>query len=102
MRKDALTVDRVEFLNPVVGQPGGGGGSQHLKLRDSIKTDVYEHAQIVGQEDATIDFDEGITITPFNMKEELEEGHFTAEGMYILDKDQVRETTISHFPSFVR
>ena len=42
-----------------------------------------------GQEDDTIDFDEGIRITPFNMKEELQEGHFDSDGMYIFDKNKV-------------
>ena len=28
-------------------------------------------------------------ITPFNMKEEMEEGHFDKNGMYIFDKDKV-------------
>ena len=46
---------------------------------------------IVGQEDETIDFDQGTKITPFNMKEELEEGHFDKDGMYIFDKT-VRES----------
>ncbi len=43
----------------------------------------------LGQEDATIDYDEGIQITPFNMKDELEEGHFDSEGMYIFKKEKV-------------
>lgn len=42
-----------------------------------------------GQEDTTIDSYEGIKITPFNMKEELEEGHFDKDGMYIFDKTKV-------------
>ena len=36
-----------------------------------------------------MDFDGEIQITPFNMKEELEEGHFDKQGMYIYDKTQV-------------
>lgn len=35
-----------------------------------------------------MDFDGEIQITPFNMKEELEEGHFDKQGMYIYDKKQ--------------
>ena len=40
-----------------------------------------------GQEDATIDYDEGIKITPFNMKEELQTGHFDKQGTFIFDKE---------------
>lgn len=36
---------------------------------------------------ATIDCDEGVPITPFNLKEEMEEGHFDAEGNYFIKKD---------------
>lgn len=44
-----------------------------------------------GQEDPTIDSYEGIKVTPFNMKEELEEGHFDKDGMYIFDKTKVEK-----------
>lgn len=40
-----------------------------------------------GQEEATIDYDEGIKITPFNMKEELQTGHFDKQGTFIFDKE---------------
>jgi len=36
-----------------------------------------------------VDIDDGIKITPFNMKEEMEEGHFDKDGMYIFTKDKV-------------
>ena len=36
---------------------------------------------------------DGITFTPFNMKEELEEGHFDSEGMYIFKKEQIHRWT---------
>ena len=45
--------------------------------------------EISGQEDDTIDYDEGIKITPFNMKDELEEGHFDKEGTYIFKKEVI-------------
>lgn len=41
-----------------------------------------------GQEDGTVDFDGEIKITPFNMKEELEEGYFDKEGTYIFQKEE--------------
>lgn len=41
-----------------------------------------------GQEGATIDFDEGVSITPFNLEEEMQEGHFDSEGNYFIKKEQ--------------
>lgn len=40
-----------------------------------------------GEEDATLEEDDGIKITPFNMKEEMEEGHFDTEGYYHWSKE---------------
>ena len=40
-----------------------------------------------GQEEGDVGIEEGITITPFNMKEELEEGHFDKDGTYIFAKE---------------
>jgi len=30
--------------------------------------------EIEGQEDSTVDYDDGIKVTPFNLKEEMEDG----------------------------
>lgn len=59
---------------------------------DGVKDDekyVLREEDLEGQEEATIDFDEGIKITPFNLKEEMEEGHFDAEGNYFEKKEEV-------------
>lgn len=59
---------------------------------DGVKDDekyVLREEDLEGQEDATIEFDEGIKITPFNLKEEMEEGHFDAEGNYFEKKEEV-------------
>ncbi|XP_055957698.1 CD2 antigen cytoplasmic tail-binding protein 2 [Patella vulgata] len=57
------------------------------------KYDVLKEDDIEGQEEATIDFDEGVQITPFNMREEMEEGHFDKNGTYIFDKkDQIQDS----------
>ena len=48
---------------------------------------ILQDEDIEGQEDETIRFDGDIRVTPFNLKEEMEEGHFDAEGNYIADKD---------------
>ena len=36
-----------------------------------------------------MDIEEGIRFTPFNMRDELEEGHFDADGMYIFKRTKV-------------
>jgi len=42
----------------------------------------------IGQEEGVVGQDGEIRITPFNMQEELEEGHFDTEGMYHWNKDK--------------
>lgn len=37
---------------------------------------------IEGQEESTVNFDDGIKVTPFNLKEEMEEGFFDSHGNY--------------------
>ena len=60
--------------------------------KDDENTDekyVLQEEDLEGQEEATIDYDEGIKITPFNLKEEMETGHFDAEGNYFEKKEEV-------------
>jgi len=42
----------------------------------------------LGQEEGVVGQDGEIRITPFNMQEELEEGHFDKEGMYHWKKEK--------------
>ncbi|VDQ10801.1 unnamed protein product [Trichobilharzia regenti] len=43
---------------------------------------------VVGQEASTLEYDDEVKITPFNMKEELEEdGHFDSAGTFIFKKE---------------
>lgn len=42
----------------------------------------------IGQEDGVVGQDGEIRITPFNMQEELEEGHFDKQGMYHWKKEK--------------
>lgn len=52
-----------------------------------------------GQEDQTEAFDGEVKITPFNMEEEMEEGHFDKEGTYIFgkrDKDEVKDNWLDN------
>ncbi|XP_039620964.1 CD2 antigen cytoplasmic tail-binding protein 2 [Polypterus senegalus] len=69
----------------------GEGGS------DGSKYNILATEDIEGQESATIDFDEGVRITPFNLQEEMEEGHFDSEGNYFLNKEeQIRDNWLDN------
>uniref|UniRef100_A0A3P8RKH2 CD2 antigen cytoplasmic tail-binding protein 2 n=1 Tax=Amphiprion percula TaxID=161767 RepID=A0A3P8RKH2_AMPPE len=54
----------------------------------SSKYDILASDDVDGQEGATIDYDEGVSITPFNLEEEMQEGHFDSEGNYFIKKEQ--------------
>merc|ERR1712012_556850 len=63
---------------------GGDGGNKHSIDSDEeeeVKKDKYE-----GQEDETIVKDGEVKITPFNLKEEREDGDFSADGAFIWKK----------------
>ena len=51
------------------------------------KYDVMTEEDFEGAEERTVDFDDGEKITPFNMKDEMEEGHFDKQGNYFFNKD---------------
>ncbi|XP_008293558.1 CD2 antigen cytoplasmic tail-binding protein 2 [Stegastes partitus] len=55
---------------------------------NSSKYDILASDDVEGQEDATINYDEGVSITPFNLDEEMQEGHFDSEGNYFIKKEQ--------------
>ncbi|KAL5016861.1 hypothetical protein ScPMuIL_006450 [Solemya velum] len=87
----------VDNLTDTLGGGEGGSSANRFKGKHSLDSDEEDNAQdyeilnendIEGQEDGDVDFVEGIQITPFNMKEELEEGHFDKDGMYIHDKSK--------------
>lgn len=51
---------------------------------------------VVGQEGATIDCDEGVPITPFNLDDEMEEGYFDSEGNYFVKKEEIRDNWLDN------
>lgn len=62
-----------------------------FKEKHSLDSDEEDNEQISGkmvdediegQEESTVDFDDGIKVTPFNLKEEMEEGFFDSHGNY--------------------
>ena len=61
------------------------------------KYNIMKNDEIEGAEKATVDFDGDIKITPFNMDEELETGHFDKEGTYIFKKDdEIRDNWLDN------
>ncbi|CAK6961129.1 CD2 antigen cytoplasmic tail-binding protein 2 [Scomber scombrus] len=56
--------------------------------KQTSKYDILASDDVEGQEGATIDFDEGVSITPFNLDEEMQEGHFDSEGNYFVKKEE--------------
>ncbi|XP_070572312.1 CD2 antigen cytoplasmic tail-binding protein 2-like [Ptychodera flava] len=78
----------------------GDGNDNRFKSKHSLDSDEeddgkdarhYELTEddIEGQEEGTVDYEEGIRIIPFNLKEEMEEGHFDAEGNYFENKEDL-------------
>ncbi|KPP61919.1 CD2 antigen cytoplasmic tail-binding protein 2-like [Scleropages formosus] len=61
------------------------------------KYEILANDDVEGQEEATIDCDEGVPITPFNLKEEMQEGHFDSEGNYFVKKeDKIRDNWLDN------
>ncbi|KAM8961368.1 CD2 antigen cytoplasmic tail-binding protein 2 isoform 2-T2 [Pelodytes ibericus] len=59
---------------------------------DSAKYNMLAPEDVEGQESATLESEGGVRITPFNLDEEMEEGHFDSEGNYFLKKEeQIRD-----------
>ncbi|XP_040296864.1 CD2 antigen cytoplasmic tail-binding protein 2 [Bufo bufo] len=59
---------------------------------ESSKYNMLAPEDVEGQENATLESEGGVQITPFNLNEEMEEGYFDSEGNYFLRKeDQIRD-----------
>lgn len=52
------------------------------------KYDILQPDQIEGEEDGDLRQEDEICITPFNMNDEKEEGHFDKQGMFIFNKEE--------------
>ncbi|KAL4707839.1 hypothetical protein ACJJTC_001785 [Scirpophaga incertulas] len=76
----------------VVGKKEGKKHSLDSDEEDSgaeeEKKNVLNADEIEGEEDGDAGIEGEITITPFNMKEELEEGHFDTQGHYHWKKEK--------------
>jgi hypothetical protein len=113
---------KVDELMKLVGDGGQGGASTSAATAstsrqmqgqsaesgmhsiDSDEEEEYERSKRVermadddydGVEDSTIERDGQIQITPFNLKDEEEEGHFAKDGNFIWNKKKDDEATDS-------
>ena len=75
-------------------QGGGADGKKHSLDSDEeiddndADRDKLDDDDIEGQEDITIEKEGEIKITPFNLKEEQEEGHFAKDGNFVWKKEK--------------
>lgn len=57
-------------------------------VRENDPQERLNEDDIEGQEDDTVEQDDGVKITPFNLKEEQEEGHFSKDGAFVWKKEK--------------
>uniref|UniRef100_A0A8D0DFG0 CD2 antigen cytoplasmic tail-binding protein 2 n=1 Tax=Salvator merianae TaxID=96440 RepID=A0A8D0DFG0_SALMN len=95
--EEELSLPKKKLMEPAVGGPGSRFKDKHSLDSDEedddddegqgSKYDILASDDVEGQESATIDYEDGVRITPFNLQEEMEEGHFDSEGNYFLKKE---------------
>ncbi|ETN76561.1 hypothetical protein NECAME_11595 [Necator americanus] len=77
-------------------RPDQQENEEEVKKKHTLDSDEEEEddhkkldmRKVEGQEDSTLDFDGSTKITAFNMKEDLEDGHFDETGNFIFDKKE--------------
>nr|XP_005888877.1 PREDICTED: CD2 antigen cytoplasmic tail-binding protein 2 [Bos mutus]XP_014338132.1 PREDICTED: CD2 antigen cytoplasmic tail-binding protein 2 [Bos mutus] len=106
--EDEISVPKKKLVDPVagVGGPGSRFKGKHSLDSDeeeeeeeegSSKYDILASEDVEGQEAATLPSEGGVRITPFNLQEEMEEGHFDADGNYFLNRDaQIRDSWLDN------
>ncbi|XP_007988171.1 CD2 antigen cytoplasmic tail-binding protein 2 [Chlorocebus sabaeus] len=105
--EDEISVPKKKLVDPVAGSGGPGSrfkGKHSLDSDEeddddggSSKYDILASEDVEGQEAATLPSEGGVRITPFNLQEEMEEGHFDADGNYFLNRDaQIRDSWLDN------
>ncbi|PNI12238.1 CD2BP2 isoform 3 [Pan troglodytes] len=106
--EDEIIVPKKKLVDPVAGSGGPGSrfkGKHSLDSDEedddddggSSKYDILASEDVEGQEAATLPSEGGVRITPFNLQEEMEEGHFDADGNYFLNRDaQIRDSWLDN------
>nr|XP_058892230.1 CD2 antigen cytoplasmic tail-binding protein 2 isoform X1 [Kogia breviceps]XP_058892231.1 CD2 antigen cytoplasmic tail-binding protein 2 isoform X1 [Kogia breviceps]XP_058892233.1 CD2 antigen cytoplasmic tail-binding protein 2 isoform X1 [Kogia breviceps]XP_058892234.1 CD2 antigen cytoplasmic tail-binding protein 2 isoform X1 [Kogia breviceps]XP_058892235.1 CD2 antigen cytoplasmic tail-binding protein 2 isoform X1 [Kogia breviceps] len=104
--EDEISVPKKKLVDPVAGAGGPGSrfkGKHSLDSDEedddegSSKYDILASEDVEGQEAATLPSEGGVRITPFNLQEEMEEGHFDADGNYFLNREaQIRDSWLDN------
>ncbi|XP_076997370.1 CD2 antigen cytoplasmic tail-binding protein 2 isoform X2 [Tamandua tetradactyla] len=103
--EDEMIAPKKKMVDPVAGGPGSRFKGKHSLDSDeedddeegSRKYDILASEDVEGQEAATLPSEGGVRITPFNLQEEMEEGHFDADGNYFLNRDaQIRDSWLDN------
>lgn len=105
--EDETSAPKKKLVDPVAGAGGPGSrfkGKHSLDSDEedeeeegSSKYDILASEDVEGQEAATLPSEGGVRITPFNLQEEMEEGHFDADGNYFLNEDaQIRDSWLDN------
>ena len=66
-------------------------GGEQEKISSGTEFTILFIVFFAGQEGDTLQFDGETKITPFNMNEEMEEGYFDGNGMYIWNKEDAAQ-----------
>ncbi|XP_053681254.1 CD2 antigen cytoplasmic tail-binding protein 2 homolog [Anopheles nili] len=94
-RKACYVVEEDNYLDDLVRDKQNNQPSTSKHTLDSDEEDdsgddapynVLDDEKIVGEEDGIARTDGEMKFTPFNMKEEMEEGHFDVDGHYLWKK----------------
>ncbi|TEA38810.1 hypothetical protein DBR06_SOUSAS610181 [Sousa chinensis] len=104
--EDEISPPKKKLVDPVAGAGGPGSrfkGKHSLDSDEedddegSSKYDILASEDVEGQEAATLPSEGGVRITPFNLQEEMEEGHFDADGNYFLNREaQIRDSWLDN------
>nr|XP_004671133.1 CD2 antigen cytoplasmic tail-binding protein 2 [Jaculus jaculus]XP_044987500.1 CD2 antigen cytoplasmic tail-binding protein 2 [Jaculus jaculus]XP_044987502.1 CD2 antigen cytoplasmic tail-binding protein 2 [Jaculus jaculus] len=104
--EDEIIVPKKKLVDPLAGAGGPGSrfkGKHSLDSDEeddddgSRKYDILASEDVEGQEAATLPSEGGVRITPFNLQEEMEEGHFDADGNYFLNQDsKIRDSWLDN------
>lgn len=93
-KRNIEVVSGDDFLESVKKQKVQEHISKHTLESDEEDSDaddrynVLDENDIQGEEDGVPGMDGEVKLTPFNMKEEMEEGHFDGDGHYHWNKDK--------------
>ncbi|KAI3416154.1 hypothetical protein GPALN_005703 [Globodera pallida] len=93
---------RIETEDEVVDDDNDGEETAETSMKLTTKkhtldsdeedeTDTHQRLdmdKVEGQEESTLEYEGQVKIMPFNMKDDLEEGHFDANGTFIFDKKE--------------